>query len=274
MFKRMNLKVRLIALFLLVGLVPLLVSSFLSYQQAATNIQEEVLLGLELYLEAEKELLELSNLDRERGVIALASYPLIYESLAALKGVEAGQDAAALWLEREEMVTELLVEKVEAYGYDFIFITDSTGLVIYSTQEGVLGADFSGRAYIQGSLAGAVSWSPLFFCEVADESVLVVSAPVSERGKEGEVVGTVNLVPSDMQMVQMIHHGLERISATADAYLIDADGLLLTNTRLPGEFQEGAALNKSIDTKAVELLAGPIARADFDFITSSEHLNH
>ncbi len=274
MFKRMNLKVRLIALFLVVGLVPLLSLGFLSYNRAAINMREEILTGLEVYLAAEKEQLEQRNQAKENLVDVWSAVPVIYEGLTALKGSEEDQDAMTFWLEQKEKMDAMLLEVMERYGYAFIFITDSTGLAVYSTHEAIVGVDFSIRGYMQGSLGGAISWSPLFFSGVVDENVLVASAPVRSEGFEGEIVGTFNVGSGDAEIASIVHQGLERIGVTADAYLVDADGLLFTNTRLPGEFQEGAALNKSIDTKAVELLTGPIARDDLDFKTSSEHLNH
>ncbi|GEM_PF-5925078 len=49
MFKKMSLKFKLIALFLLVGLVPMGVIALMSYNRAETEIREEVFTGLGMY---------------------------------------------------------------------------------------------------------------------------------------------------------------------------------------------------------------------------------
>lgn len=154
MFKKVSLKVRLTALFLLMGLLPLLVVSGFSYRWSFLSVQEEVFTGLHVYLVSEKEQLEQSNQRKENIVAVLASSPFIINSLNILEDVE---DATVPWLEQKEKVNTFLAEVMVRYGSVFIFITDSTGQAIYSTREGLVGINFSDRAYIQGALAGEIT---------------------------------------------------------------------------------------------------------------------
>ncbi len=271
MFKKVSLKVRLTALFLLMGLLPLLVVSGFSYRWSFLSVQEEVFTGLHVYLVSEKEQLEQSNQRKENIVAVLASSPFIINSLNILEDVE---DATVPWLEQKEKVNTFLAEVMVRYGSVFIFITDSTGQAIYSTREGLVGINFSDRAYIQGALAGEITWSPLFFSDADKMNAIIVSAPVKNGGNMGKIVGTVTIMSGDTGIMNIVHQGLENLGVTADAYLINANGLLLTNTRLPGEFQKGAALNKTINTEAVSLLSNPITTANLNFITRSTHLNY
>lgn len=65
----------------------------------------------------------------------------------------------------------------------------------------------------------------------------------------------------------MIQDGIEVIGKTGDVYLIGSEGLLYTNTKL-GEFSQNAAFEKSIKTKAVELLSPEIKTGNLDFTFS------
>ncbi|MDZ7672933.1 MAG: hypothetical protein U5K53_08915 [Halanaerobiales bacterium] len=75
------------------------------------------------------------------------------------------------------------------------------------------------------------------------------------------------------QINHLIHSGLEKLGKTADAYLTNQDGRLLTETR-KGEYQEDAALNESIDTKAVNRLKGPISNNNTDFKETIEYVDY
>ena len=72
LIKKMNLKVKLIMLFLLVGLIPVLIVSFVSYHRAAANIREEVSKSLSTFLALEKESLGDLSLQHEANARMLA----------------------------------------------------------------------------------------------------------------------------------------------------------------------------------------------------------
>lgn len=62
----------------------------------------------------------------------------------------------------------------------------------------------------------------------------------------------------------MVHNEIHRIGQSGDAYLVNADGLLYTETRL-GDYTENATLNVTIDTLAVDMLSDPIQNQDLSF---------
>jgi len=87
---------------------------------------------------------------------------------------------------------------------------------------------------------------------------------VKSDGGFGAVLGTVNLVSSGETLTGLLHEAVGELGESADAYLINAEGLLLTD-RLQGENAERAALQTSMTTEVVQLLAEPIRQGVKDF---------
>ncbi len=158
----------------------------------------------------------------------------------------------------------------DAKGYALIYLTNLEGEIIYSTDQGFLGDDISGRDYIQDSLRGQATWSQLFYSEITRTNVMAVSAPIRSEGRRGDILGTINLTVDDQGIAHIVHDGLDELGSTADAYLIDDSGLLMSNTLL-GEHRQGAALNARINTRAVEHLSGPIRQGDLNFHRIDEY---
>ncbi len=263
MFKKTSLKVKLIALFLLVGLIPVVVISFLSFYSSSRNSQEMAYDSMRMFAAVTGHSLEAFFKERQSDVKVLSTTRDVYNSMVILRDV--GWDTAhPRWLERVNMLADLLPVAVKEYGYGFVFLTNPTGTVVYSTEASVIGADLSGRDYIQASLRGNANWSDLFYSGVINANAMVVSAPVLSRGTSGDIIGTLNIVFGDSLLARIVHEGLDRLGQSADAYLTDADGLLLTNTRL-GQYRNDAALKESIRTRAVELLAPAISRGALNY---------
>ncbi len=264
---KMSLKVKLIALFLLVGLVPVAVVSVLSYNSAASEV--EYLVYQELVLFADLKVYELVGFFDERRADAtvLAATWSLRNSMDTLLAVE-GDLSDPAWLARADMELQYWHTMAEAYGLEAVFLTDAHGLGILATNPDLEEFDYTGRDYVRGSLSGNVTTSELFYSDVINANAMVVSAPIYSWAEPERLVGTVNLLFDDTIIGHMVHHGLYIISDYADAYLIDADGLLLTNTML-GDLSTGAALYERIRSRAVELL-GPAIRAGDDGFAAQE----
>lgn len=272
MFKRMSLKVKLIALFLLIGLLPAIVISFLAYRSTAQQLREEVFNQLEMFATIVDQQLEEFYDGKEADVKVLASTRDVYQSLNVLK--EAGWDTAdSRWQERVNILDCLVSTAVQEFGYEFFFITPPDGKIIYSTHEQMLEADFSGRDYIQGALEGQATWSGIFYSDVVQENVQAISFPLRSNGSTGEIIGTVNLALDQALIDTAVHEGIEELGRTADSYLLDAEGLLLTDTRF-GEHAQDAALKQKINTRAAELLSGQIKNGNYDFYQHEEYRNY
>lgn len=271
-FRKWGLKAKLMVLFLVVGLIPLVIIGLLSYRSAEGEIRDEVFGAMDMYAGITDGELEDFFVEREGDVRVYANTSDIYQSMNNLQAADWDTDAEE-WQESQENLENISETVVEEYGYDFVFITDPEGEAVYSTRDEVIGSDLSDRDYIQGSLDGETSWSELFYSDVVHENTMVISTPIYSEGVSGEIIGTANMTLQQESIDEIVHEGLEVLGSTADAYLVDSDGLLLSNT-LIGDFTEGAALEERIDTYAIELLSRPIRDGDLEFSEADEYVEY
>ncbi|MFN2340641.1 MAG: methyl-accepting chemotaxis protein [Halanaerobium sp.] len=269
---KLNLKAKLIIFFLAVGIISVLVVGLFSYNTAQREIEEQAFNTLEMYSAIAGDTLETYFKEREGDARVFATTTDVYESMNILAINEYNVNNKQ-WQRRVNILEDLAPVMVEEYGYAFAFLTDLEGNVVYSTNEKVTGADLSDRDYIQRSLGGETNWSELFFSDVINENSMIISIPVRGEGIEGEIIGSANLLMDQNGIDHIIHNGIENLGESGDSYLIDEDGLLLTNTLL-GEYAQDSALKKSINTRAVELLSGPISSGDLNFSATETYLDY
>ncbi len=266
----LNLRKKFFLLFLFVGIVPLIIVSYLLYNNARDEIETKTYNAMEMYGGITTAELDDYFAEREGDIKVFATTGEVYEGMNDLKENDWQLDNEE-WQQRETQLNDLAPTLVEEYGYDFAFITDPDGRVVYSTTDRVeTGTDLSDREYIQKSLERQTSWSELFYSDVTNENSLVLSEPIYSEANRGEVIGTANLYMDQSGIDSIVHDGLGELGESADAYLVNEEGLLLTNTLL-GEYTSGAALEESIDTRAVELLEEEIEDGNYDFNATDEY---
>jgi methyl-accepting chemotaxis protein len=271
----MSLKIRMVIFFLLVGLIPLAGIAVISFTMASQNIEDEVYTGIDMFGDITKA--QFGDYFQERigdGKV-LAATRDVYQSLNILQATrnqtavvadeeEPAVDTGQAWQERVVILNNMLPLAQQEYGYTQIFVTDPSGIVVYDTLDQIIGVDLSQRAYIQGALGSRSTWSELFYSDVVNDIVMVLSTPVYAGGTSGNIVGTLNILINIDVINSLTHVGVELLGESADSYLIDANGLLLSDTML-GEFREGAALNVSINTQAVSVMSAAISAGDLEF---------
>ena len=268
----MNLRVKLVTLFLLIGIVPLAAIGVISYTMASQNIEDEVYSGMDMFAGLADDQMEQYFTERVGDARVLATTSDVYQSLNILEGREymgqamevPGDRTDPLWQSRVRVLDDLMPTVVDSYGFGFVFLTDTDGTIIYDSNRETEGGDLSGRDYFQSSIGGRTTWSEIFYSDIIHEYCIVVTTPVYSNGSSGQIIGTMNILLYAADINDIVHEGLEELGQSGDAYLIDANGLLLTDTRL-GEYTSGAAMNVSIETRAVELLSGPIREGNMDF---------
>ncbi|MDW7685335.1 MAG: methyl-accepting chemotaxis protein, partial [Bacillota bacterium] len=250
-------------IFLLIGLIPVISVSLLSFTNAKTNIETEAYKALGMYAGLTDA--QISSFLSERGGDAsvYVSSDNVTKAMNALRAAN-WDETDPLWLSLKNDLSRFSSILVDEFGYSFVFLTDVTGRAVYSSQEGVEGADLSVRDYVQTSLRGEMNWSDLFFSTIVNENTIVLSLPIRTNGLSGEIMGTANLVLTEDLLAKIVHEGVETLGKSADSYLINAQGLLLTDTLL-GDFAQDASLKETIDTDVVRELSNAIENGNTDF---------
>jgi methyl-accepting chemotaxis protein len=271
--KRGSLRTILTFLFLLIGVVPLLVVGIFSYINLNNNAESQVIYSLGLFTEmANSRLLDyFDGIEKEGQVIAATQD--IYQSMKVLE--EAGWDLNdPAWKKNAAILEDFLSTAVSKLGLAKVVLTDPAGKVVYDDAKDMIGSSLAQRDYVQAALKGSHYWSPLFFSENLNGNCLLYALPVYSEGQSGHIVGTISIMLTDHIVGQVIREGLEATGMeSADAFLIDGQGLLLTNTCL-GEYTADAALQETIDTEAVELLSAAVEAGDFEFSTQVKYKDY
>ncbi len=262
--KNLKLRNKLIVMFIITSIIPLAFLSFYSYNRAAANIEEEVLDKNKVYLDLTISQLNDYFAERIGDANVISSTRDVYQSMNIFNQYG---NASGEWNERYSIMEKSLNNTVKEYDYDNIFITNRFGQVVFAANQKIEleGKSLKEREYIKKSLAGETNWSKVFFSDVTNEKILVVSAPIKDNGNSGNIIGTLNIEISGNTLDDIVHAGVGELGASGDAYLIRQNGLLLTNTRL-GEYKENAALNQTIDTKAASLIKQAINSNNTDFV--------
>ncbi|SFI10455.1 X-X-X-Leu-X-X-Gly heptad repeat-containing protein [Tindallia magadiensis] len=261
-----NLKIRnkILAIFLVAGLIPMLIISVVAYYQARTGIQHVAFEKTQMFGEmTERRMDQYFNEKLTNGWI-LSQTARIQQAVEVYTEFGPGSQE---WQEVYRGLEDFLPGYAEEFGLRSIFITTDQGAAIYASgqlKNQLEGADVSIREYFQQSISGTQNISEFDYSDIVNDYYIVVSTPL-RRGGTGEVIGTVNgFVP--VPVVQaMLQEGIEQIGNTADVYLIDADGLLYTNT-MRGAYSQNAAFNERIQTQAYEELAPQIRAANDSFV--------
>lgn len=272
MSTKISLKYKLMAFFLSMSLIPLVILGAMAYNLSSRGIRNEVTKAGNISLHLIEKELDTFFLDKEHDAKLLSSVRDVYYSLSILKDIGYDRDNPK-WQERLFYLDSLASNLKAQQDIDFFFITTTSGDVVYSTHLDLLDANVSGRDYIKGALNGKTTWSPFFLSDLVAENCLVVSSPVRDNGAFGDVIGTLNLVLTGHQLDSMVQGIGKVLGKTGNSYLINSNGLLLTNTA-EGRFSQNAALIENIDSEAVRHLSSHIISGDMGFSAIEEYRDY
>ncbi len=269
----LNLKFKLMLLFLLIGVIPLIVIGLISVNTSQEEVREQTYNSIAMMgTQIENNLADFWQ-EREADINTFVNNNEIYENMNLM--IDQTAEGETWDLDYFEFqVNEIVASMLEANAnYEVISLTDPQGRIAYSTEEENLGVDLSAREYFQEVLAGEIMWSKPYYSEILEDNVIALASPVRSEGLEGEIVGTINLEIRTEEIDQIIHRGVEELGATADSYIIDGEGMLLTDTLL-GEWAEGAALQESIETELLTHIANPINEENFSHRETVEYTDY
>ncbi len=267
MFKKLKMRSKLILIFVITALIPMLILSSISYTQARNALQNESFNKILMFSQVtENKFNEFFAAKSNAGNI-LAETARIYNAVATNKDTGGTGEA---WNKAYAQLDGFLPSYAQRFGMEAIFITNTKGTIIYATdkfKEAMEGVDISKRAYFQSAVGGQQNISEFMYSAIIETHFVSVATPI-KAGGNGEVIGTVNALVTIDAVQGMLQADINLIGDSADVYLVNQDGLLNSNTML-GEYREKAAFEITIDTSAVKALAEPIKSGQDNFIDTS-----
>lgn len=270
MFNRMKLMPKMITFFLLIGLLPMLITVVLSLVLADQALTEEVVAQVSLFHGQQQTILT-NWFGSQRDVAAMvAGTRDVYESLnyyyddQSMAGWNSDElRTPFLWETRnKEVLTPFLQKLVSQYGFQFSTVINREGTVISASDSKRLNDNLSGQGYFEKALRGQTNISEIFHSEIMNQNCMVLATPIYSNGTSGTVNGVINFFLNVAQISEMLTGELELIGKTADAYLVDAKQTLLTVPR----FSQGMEVLKTrINTVAAEEAARAVSARDLNF---------
>ncbi len=263
LFNNITMRSKLLLLFSLTGLLPLLLLSYLSISRASDAVTAEVFSKNALFMDLKKNSIAAFHRETEVDWKMMSMINRVYGSLALLH--DKGADSPE-WRDRKEGVRHFFKEQASAiYAYEDYILTDTEGTIVFSLNSPRLeGVNLAGRNYLQEALQGKMAWSDFFYSEHAGKSVVVLAGPMLKEGNRGDIVGAFFIFVDQKPFQEEVHAHAANLGKSGDVYIVDADGLLFTDTRL-GAFAKGAALKQKIEGDAVKMLAPEIRAGKADF---------
>ncbi len=272
MLKHLRMRRKLIVMFIITGLIPLMFIGFFSYNKSAKELEKEISKGKEIYLELTIEQLTKYFSDRESNGKAIA----VNENINyVLKLFQENDIAKQQWKDEYNSLEKYFHLVLKEYGFTDMFVTTSKGEIIYvaKNKEKLEGLSIYRRPYFQAALEGKQQWSDLLYFDITGENVMILSTPVYNDAQNNEIIGTVNIIINQDILNEIVHKGIGKLGDSADAYLINEEGLLLTDTKL-GDFTNDSALNVRIETKAIELIVDEIINNNIGYAVQSQYKNY
>ncbi|HOO64697.1 MAG TPA: methyl-accepting chemotaxis protein, partial [Synergistaceae bacterium] len=262
-FHNIKMRSKLIFLFVLTGLIPLLVLSYISLSKSTDAVVNEVFSKNSLFLEVKRGAISEMRHNAEMDWSMLSMTDMVHASLALAD--EKGADSPE-WKSRKKEVRRYFEEQVgPLFPYQDYFLTDTKGKVLFCLNTPSLeGVDLSGRDYLQEALKGNVNWSDFFYSEHVEKSIVVLAGPIFKEGTRDDLVGVFFLFLGQDQFQEVVHAYAGDLGKTGNAYLVDEKGLLMIDT-LIGKYARGAAMKESIAGEALDMLIPEMRKGNTDF---------
>lgn len=236
---RFTFKQKLYFLILITSILPLIILGIYTSYNATQSLETAIYRGNHVFMVQAQNTINNYFNDREKDLKLLIQSDnvmdvVIYPDYTARK---------------KDII--FLQEAQKAQEYEAIYVANPAGKILVSDQESIIGNSIADLTYFQEALKGEAVWSELFHSDISDSNAMVYAYPVHLGG---EIKGVIGLVISQEQINKIIHTDIETLGETANAYIINKDMMLYSDTKL-GEFSESASLVEKINTEGTRQLA-------------------
>lgn len=255
-----SIKNKLAILILVCLVLPLFIFRFAAYPSIEHKTEEYLEQRL---IEISKKQVELMNTwidEKKKQAIVIASdYQIVSLIHAPLS--KDNKDYTTL-LEHIEFIRD-------EHGFKGIFIADTEGIIRLTTEPEMEYIDISGTQYGSKGLAGETYISNIFpsafpiLNEYGQKErktpTLFVSTPI--RDKSYRIIGILGL-RIDVGELNILLHGLN-FSESGDTYLVDLEGIMLTNSRFTSSAKEFGLINQrtALELRVTDRKSGGLTKA-------------
>lgn len=260
---KIKIKWKLLLMVLITTVIPILLLSIVFVNSISKNITKEIYKSNQLFTTMTQERIDKYFNSRE------GEAKLLTESKIMRQGIEK-LNTFDLTDEEKKKINDdfsyfLNVAK-DKYEYTDVVLTNKYKEVIFSLNYDLLDmAPLTATGdFVDKGTKGKQNWSPILRNAFIDDNLMVLSTPVYGYKNPNEVIGTLNIVLNQEAINDVVKTGIDKIGKTGDAYLIDEEGYLLTDT-MKGKLSKVGALKESINTKGAKVLKEALKNNDLSF---------
>jgi len=248
----MGLSAKLIIIFLLIGLIPLITVGFLSVNNAQNGFREESFAKLNAVKEIKSSQITGFFEERLADVTVLSESLNVKNSMAELNApyVNNGPESSS-YNRVISQYQDYLETYTEEYGYYDLFLINLEGEIIYSVaKEADFATNLANGLYSDSNLAEAfekgknrTSLVDYRQYEPSNAPAIFVSSPIENNG---ELIGVLALQISDAAINEIMNER-SGLGDSGETYLVGEDKLMRSNSRFS---EQPTILDREIDTRA------------------------
>jgi len=235
-----SLKSKLIILFILVGLIPLLVSSVVANIRVSTEIEEQVVDKLEAIRVVKKNQIESYFNERKGDIQFLADSIIVKEGMPAFeKAYHSTGITGSSYKEIDDTYGKLLENYLNLYGYYDIFLIDMNGEIVYTVyKEADLGTNLLTGPYKDSGLAKVfeagkdnLSIEDFNYYEPSNEPASFIALPIKDANK------TLGVLAFQLSIDQIngIMQEKTGMGESGETYIVGDDHLMRSDSRFSDE---------------------------------------
>ena len=254
----------MITLLLLIGLLPMLIALVVSFVVANRVLTDQIETEIMVFYEQQQTILK-NWFESQMAVGAtIAAASDLYDSLNYyIDDQKLTAGGSYLWdIRNGEVLIPFLSKVLAENAFTAIAVANQDGIIISSPNTALQGISLGGRDYFQKAMSGVVNNTEIFYSDLVDAEVILISIPIYQYGTSGAINGVLALFMDVPRISEMITNGLEVIGKSADAYLVDANQILLT---VPRYAQGMEVLRTRITTEAAAEAAQAVATGNRNY---------
>ena len=209
---------RLLLIMLLIGILPVIFNTVISYSKAKNSLNQSVIEKESIVEQAQTSYLLNWVNERTQDVATLAGISRIASM-------------------NPETANEAIKQYYRSWGiYETIFLTGTDGISIVTSDDKPL--NVSDREYFKQALIGRITLSDPLISKASGNLVIVFVSPV--RSKEGDIVGVIGETIKLDALTQILSKN--RAGETSESYLVNQQGYFVTAPRFLNEMKDAGMI--------------------------------
>lgn len=253
-----SLKTKLIVLFILVGMIPLLVSAYVGNRKTSTEMEKQIFNELNAIKTIKKNQIESYFNERYGDIQFLAKSLIVKEGMLEFeKTYYQGGLNSSDYKRIDNTYGKLLENYLELYGYYDIFLIDIKGEIVYTVFKEVdLGTNLINGAHKDSGLAQAfkvgmdrLNIADFLYYEPSKEPASFVAVPIMDGDKK---IGVLAFQLS-LGQINGIMQERSGMGESGESYIIGKDNMMRSDSRFS---EESTVLVQKIDTESANLAIG------------------